>query len=83
MYFTHSVLPEVKNRINNKLCDNCLCHGFPCLNCACYMYNGKMGPGYIHGKRVLVPYEDDQTMMNIANYLFDRPYIDCIIELYF
>jgi len=27
-------------------CQNCDHYGFPCLNCADYVYEGKMGPGY-------------------------------------
>ena len=27
-------------------CGNCKCHGFPCRNCAQYVYDGKLGEGF-------------------------------------
>ena len=27
-------------------CGNCKCHGFPCRNCAQFVYDGKLGEGY-------------------------------------
>ena len=54
MYMTSFVLNEIKNHERHEVCANCLYHGFPCLNCANYIYNGRLGPGHILGKRVLI-----------------------------
>lgn len=27
-------------------CGNCKCHGFPCRNCAQFVYDGKLGEGF-------------------------------------
>lgn len=54
-HFTHNVLPELLNAVmtSRRLCANCSYHGFPCLNCAVYVYNGELGPGFFYGMRSL------------------------------
>ena len=72
MYFTHSVLPELMTAVpNHTMCMNCIDNGLPCLNCADYVHNGHLGPGYICGRRVLMPdiNDDDEVLNNMLNYM--------------
>ena len=41
-------------------CGNCECYGFPCLNCAEYVHNGELGPGF-NGDGVRVIPSDTPT----------------------
>lgn len=64
MQMTHNVIPELRSKKVKTLCLNCAHHGFPCLNCAYHVYNGKLGPGYSCGKRLMFsnePSEDDEV----------------------
>ena len=61
MHMTHNVFPELVRSAQQKphLCLNCVYHGFPCLNCAYYPYQGKLGPGFSEGKRIMVSNDDE------------------------
>jgi hypothetical protein len=71
MYFTHNVLPELMEAAPNyTMCGNCINNGLPCLNCADYIHNGHLGPGYLCGRRVLIPdTDDDEVLNNMLNYM--------------
>lgn len=45
-YFSLNILDKLH-------CSDCVDHGFPCMYCARYKYNGKKGPGYNNDKRTL------------------------------
>jgi hypothetical protein len=59
MHMNHNVLEELKTIKQPSLCENCTFHGFPCLNCAYYVFHGKLGPGFCFGKRTMFCNEDD------------------------
>ena len=61
MHMAHNVFPELVTSAQQKpqLCLNCAHHGFPCLNCAYFPYQGKLGPGYSEGKRIMVSNDED------------------------
>lgn len=48
--FDHQVSQEaLENGWLNHECPNCDHYGFPCLNCARYVYEGRLGSGYPSG----------------------------------
>ena len=66
IFFTHEVLSELKEKSKHPrmTCENCIFHGFPCLNCSYYVYNGELGPGHCCGDRVHFvneTFEEDET----------------------
>jgi len=79
MYFTHSVLPDIKDFINDETCNNCACHGFPCIKCAVLKYEGKLGPGYEYGERIMFFIENtcSNVVRNMSAYLTEKPYTPC------
>lgn len=36
------------------ICENCLEHGFPCVNCAEIVFLGELGPGFVEGRRAII-----------------------------
>ena len=53
-------------------CANCIYHGFPCLNCAYYIHDGKLGPGFHMNKRTLIlsdADEDEEKWINMLTYV--------------
>ena len=71
MYFKHTVLQELLETVpNHGMCINCIENGLPCLNCADYIHRGHLGPGYVCGRRVLMPdCDDDEVVNNMLNYM--------------
>lgn len=70
LYMKHHVLREFQENLKPPLCLNCVHHGFPCLNCACYIFKGKLGPGFCDGKRMMISYvEEDEAEYNMLNYI--------------
>ena len=70
MDMTHNVLQSLKTKaIEIKMCENCCFHGFPCLNCAYYKYNGSLGPGCVCGDKIMFSNEvnddDEEANFNI------------------
>ena len=53
-------------------CENCVIHGFPCLNCAEHLYQGKIGPGFYKGERLLLKSTPKNIRKNMINWQDDR-----------
>lgn len=74
MYMSNNVMPEFfkVHSQREELCMNCAHHGFPCLNCACYKYNGKLGPGFAENKRIMYANNeeiDEGVWFNMLHYI--------------
>ena len=72
MDMTHNVLPLVESKANTtKMCLNCCFHGFPCLNCAYYKYNGTLGPGCMCGDKIMFSDDvsDDEANFNMLLHI--------------
>ena len=71
MHMTHHIFKELIQVTSSReqLCLNCAYHGFPCLNCACYKFKGKLGPGFSENERTMIPsyqYEDEESHFNMV-----------------
>lgn len=54
-------------------CQNCKCVGFPCLNCAEYVYEGRLGPGFAsNGIRVIPPNTPNVIRERMQDWIY-RP----------
>ena len=74
MDMTHNVLPSLPSKASNvKMCENCCFHGFPCLNCAYYKFNGTLGPGCLCGDKVMysneLDPEDEEANFNMLLHI--------------
>ena len=52
-------------------CDECEEHGYPCFNCAEYIYGGRHGPGFYKGVRymfITTPPDISQIMTNYVQW---------------
>ncbi len=53
---------------NNLECPNCDHHGFPCLNCSEYVFEGGFGPGYADGDRYLLMRTPENIQREMVKY---------------
>ena len=84
MYFTHNVLPDIRNNTIKRTCGDCACHGFPCMKCAVFKYKGKLGPGYKNGNRMMffMDISNNDAIRNMSDYLIEKPYTECKLHAY-
>jgi len=89
MYFTHDVLFELEEKLQRpkSSCKNCIFHGFPCLNCSYYVYNGELGPGYCCGDRVhfvneTVEEDEVYNFNSLLYILINNPPVRIVDNLY-
>ena len=78
MYMTHNIITKIKDVPKPDLCQNCVIYGFPCLNCAYTVFNGKLGPGYSCGKRRMFSnemfIEDEESHFNMLLHMLTSGY---------
>jgi len=57
-------------------CGNCICHGFPCLNCAEFIYHGERGPGYFNRELFVDMNGSNLYLQNVLHWLDINPDIE-------
>ena len=76
MDMSKNVLPCIECQNPRNTCDNCVFHGFPCLNCAYDKYNGTLGPGFECSERTMFSNEfdekDEEANLNMLLYILQR-----------
>lgn len=72
----------VKNEYPTKdeSCGNCPENGFPCLNCADYVFLGTKGPGFLNGVRTLLPNNTDPEVNDAMIRWAAENKVDYVIE---
>ena len=54
-------------------CGNCECYGFPCLNCAEYVYKGSRGPGFdTEGVRMIHPDTPEDIRFRMQDVIYSE-----------
>lgn len=80
MHMTHNVINKINEVQKPELCQNCVFHGFPCLNCAYSVFDGKLGPGYSCGKRRMFSNEfseeDEASNFNMLLHMLTSEYYE-------
>lgn len=55
-------------------CNNCVEHGYPCLNCAEYILNGTQGPGHFcHSRILVVEYTGEVVLRAMIEWMANNP----------
>jgi hypothetical protein len=65
-------------------CQNCDYFGFPCLNCAAYVFHGRLGPGFGHQCRRIMftqhPEMPEDTRARMQEWITNHPNQDVTYE---